>query len=73
MAYRKRACSGNNPLGWPGDQGLISGAALGGACTRGTASERRLSTATVNRALALLRHLLRLAHEEWEVLDVVPR
>jgi integrase len=38
-----------------------------------TASERRLSTATVNRALALLRHLLRLAHEEWEVLDAVPR
>jgi integrase len=35
--------------------------------------ERRLSTATVNRALALLRHLLRLAHEEWEVLDAVPR
>jgi integrase len=29
--------------------------------------------ATVNRALALLRHLLRLAHEEWEVLDAVPR
>ena len=27
-----------------------------------TASERHLSTATVNRALALLRHLLRLAH-----------
>jgi integrase len=37
------------------------------------AVERRLSTATVNRALALLRHLLRLAHEEWEVLDSVPR
>jgi integrase len=29
--------------------------------------------ATVNRALALLRHLLRLAHEEWEVLDALPR
>ena len=32
-----------------------------------------VSGATVNRALALLRHLLRLAHEEWEVLDAVPR
>jgi hypothetical protein len=29
---------------------------------------RRLSAASVNRPLALLRHLLRLAHEEWEVL-----
>jgi integrase len=38
-----------------------------------TAVERQLSAATVNRALALLRHLLRLAHEEWEVLDIVPR
>jgi integrase len=35
--------------------------------------ERPLAGATVNRALALLRHLLRLAHEEWEVLDKVPR
>jgi len=34
---------------------------------------RPLSGATVNRALALLRHMLRLAHEEWEVLDAVPR
>ena len=36
----------------------------------------RLSTvsgATVNRSLALLRHLLRLAREEWELLDGVPR
>ena len=36
----------------------------------------RLSTvsgATVNRSLALLRHLLRLAREEWELLDAVPR
>ena len=32
-----------------------------------------LSAATVNRPLALLRHLLRLAHEEWEVLPAVPR
>jgi hypothetical protein len=37
------------------------------------AVERPLSGATVNRALALLRHLLRLAHEEWELLDTVPR
>jgi integrase len=35
--------------------------------------ERPLAGATVNRALALLRHLLRLAHEEWEVLGKVPR
>jgi integrase len=35
--------------------------------------ERRLTAAAVNRPLALLRHLLRLAHEEWEVLDVAPR
>ena len=32
-----------------------------------------LSAASVNRPLALLRHLLRLAHEEWEVLPAVPR
>ncbi len=32
-----------------------------------------LSTASINRPLALLRHLLRLAHEEWEVLPAVPR
>jgi integrase len=38
-----------------------------------TAVERPLTGATINRALALLRHLLRLAHDEWEVLDVVPR
>jgi integrase len=37
------------------------------------AIERPLARATVNRALALLRHLLRLAHDEWEVLDAVPR
>jgi integrase len=35
--------------------------------------ERRLTAAAVNRPLALLRHLLRLAHEEWGELDVVPR
>ena len=38
-----------------------------------TAIERPLSGATANRTLALLRHLLRLAHEEWELLDAVPR
>ena len=38
-----------------------------------TATERPLAGATVNRALALLRHLLRLAHDEWEVLDALPR
>jgi integrase len=32
-----------------------------------------LSAASVNRPLALLRHLLRLAKEEWEVLSAVPR
>ena len=37
------------------------------------ASERGLTAAAVNRPLALLRHLLRLAHEEWEVLQVAPR
>jgi len=37
------------------------------------AVERRLTAAAVNRPLALLRHLLRLAHEEWEVIESVPR
>ena len=32
-----------------------------------------LSAASINRPLALLRHLLRLAHEEWEVLADVPK
>ena len=35
--------------------------------------ERLLTAAAVNRPLALLRHLLRTAHEEWEVLPAVPR
>jgi integrase len=39
----------------------------------GDAVERRLSAAGVNRPLALLRHLLRLAHDEWGELDSVPR
>jgi integrase len=38
-----------------------------------TAIERRLTAAAVNRPLALLRHLLRLAHDEWEAIDNVPR
>ena len=38
-----------------------------------TAFERRLTAAAVNRPLALLRHLLRLAHEEWEAIENVPR
>ena len=37
------------------------------------ATERRLSAATVNRPLALLRCLLRLAHDEWGELDAVPK
>jgi integrase len=32
-----------------------------------------LSPAAINRPLQMLRHLLRLAHEEWEVLPTVPR
>jgi integrase len=34
---------------------------------------RALSVASINRPLALLRHLLRLAVEEWEVLTTVPK
>jgi len=37
-----------------------------------SASDRRLTAAAINRPLALLRHLLRLAHEEWEELPAVP-
>ena len=36
-------------------------------------TERQLTAAAVNRPLALLRHLLRLSHEEWEVLETVPK
>jgi integrase len=32
-----------------------------------------LTAAAVNRPLALLRHLVRIAHEEWEVLPAVPK
>jgi len=35
--------------------------------------EQPLSAAAINRPLALLRHLLRLACEEWEVLPSVPK
>jgi hypothetical protein len=35
--------------------------------------ERRLSVASVNRPLALLRCLLRLARDEWEVITKAPR
>src|SRR5262245_6633235 len=31
-----------------------------------------LSAASINRPLALLRHLLNLAHDEWEVIEQVP-
>lgn len=32
-----------------------------------------LSPAAINLPLQMLRHLLRLAHEEWEVLAAVPK
>jgi integrase len=41
--------------------------------TKSQRTGRRLTAAAVNRPLALLRHLLRLAHEEWEELEAVPR
>jgi hypothetical protein len=34
---------------------------------------REICPATLNRELAALRHLLRLAHDEWEALSSVPR
>ena len=37
------------------------------------AIERALTAAAVNRPLALLRHLLRLAHEEWGELESIPK
>jgi integrase len=36
-------------------------------------TKRPYSAAAVNRPLAALRHLLRLAHDEWELLEAVPR
>ena len=41
--------------------------------TKSVRTERVLTAAAINRPLALLRHLLRLAHEEWEVLAAVPK
>jgi hypothetical protein len=41
--------------------------------TKSVRTERILTAAAINRPLALLRHLLRLAHEEWEVLVAVPK
>ena len=38
-----------------------------------TGVERRLTAAAINRPLALLRHLLRLAHDEWGELGAVPK
>lgn len=43
---------------------------LGGTSGR---TKRLLSAAGVNRPLSLLRHLLRMAHEEWELLATVPK
>ncbi len=40
---------------------------------RSERTERPLTAAAVNRPLSLLRHLLRLAHEEWELLPSVPK
>src|SRR5262249_47839422 len=38
-----------------------------------SATERPLTAAAINRPLSLLRHLLSLAHDEWGVLDAVPK
>ena len=45
-------------------------ARLGAICLQ---TKRPYSAAAVNRPLAALRHLLRLARDEWEVLDAVPK
>jgi integrase len=37
------------------------------------ATKRTYAAATINRPLAALRHLLQLAHDEWELLPAVPR
>jgi integrase len=37
------------------------------------ATDKPLTAAAINRPLALLRHLLKLAHEEWETIVAVPR
>jgi integrase len=36
-------------------------------------TDRQVKAATVNRPLAVLRHILRLAHDEWELLAAVPK
>lgn len=36
-------------------------------------TKRPYSVAAINRPLAALRHLLRLAHDEWELLETVPK
>lgn len=40
--------------------------------TKSRQSGGMLSAAAINRPLALLRHLMHLAHEEWGVLDSIP-
>lgn len=40
---------------------------------RRNGEKRDICPATLNRELAALRHLLRLAHDEWEALSSVPR
>jgi len=46
------------------------GARLAAVCPQ---TKRPYSAAAVNRPLVALRHLLRLARDEWEVLDIVPK
>jgi integrase len=43
---------------------------LAAVCAR---TKRGYAAATINRPLQALRHLLRLAHDEWEVLPSVPK
>ena len=43
---------------------------LAAICPR---TKRGYAAATINRPLQALRHLLRLAHDEWEVLPAVPK
>ena len=45
---------------------------MGNGPARSRVSDRPLSVATINRELATLRRLLRLA-QEWKVIDRVPR
>jgi len=41
--------------------------------TKSARTGKLLTAAAVNRPLSLLRHLVRIAHEEWEVLPSVPK